>query len=525
MLEPATLLAFPARPPCYQMSAKIIILILMSLNCAEIEKVLDELPLAGSFVQDIVQPSYDSLALSLYSPRQGEVAGAFTLFICLAHGACRLNAVFSKVPKFEKPLRFMEFLRSKIRGARIEAASQPGFDRIVRIALARKNEKIFLYIRLWSAAANIIAADNEGKILDVFYRRPARGEVSGGTWNWQPPNVSSIEDAPFKPRDFAALLLKDLDEEKAKKARCALSESAMPYSLAIDLWHAEHAAALSRDGLVEEAQKKFGARVAKLEAGLEKMEAKRKSFLKADSLRHLGDLLTANLWAVKPGDAFIEVEDYEAAEPGRIVRIVLNPRLTAQENAAYLYSEYKKATSGLAELELSIEAAKKKIEELKGQLAAIEKEENPLAIRKMLRTQLPPQGKKSGGFPGPVFRKAGWLILVGRSAAENDELLRRHVRGQDLWLHARDWKGGYVFIKSRSGKTVPQDILLDAAALAIFYSKGRGNGEGDVYCTQVKHLRRAKGAPRGTVLPSNEKNLYIKVSPERLRALELCREE
>ena len=496
----------------------------MSLNCAEIEKALGELPLAGSFVQDIVQPSFDSLALSLYSPRQGEGAGAFTLFICLAHGSCRLHAAFSKIPKFEKPLRFMEFLRSKIRGAKIEAAGQPGFDRIVRIALARKDEKIFLYIRLWSGAANIIAADEAGKILDVFYRRPARGEVSGGTWNWRPPNVSSIKEAGFEPRDFASLLIKNLDENKAKRLSDDLSQSQMPYSRAIDLWFAERGNALSREGLLEEARKKFGARVAKLEDGLKKMEEKRASFLKADSFRHLGDLLTANLWAAKTGDAFIDVEDYEAAEPGRVVRIVLNPRLAPQENAAHLYSEYKKAASGLAELEMSIEAAEKKIEELKRQLAAIEREENPLAIRKMLRAQLPPQGKKTSAFPGPAFRKAGWLILVGRSAAENDELLRRYVRGSDLWLHARDWKGGYVFIKSQAGKTVPQDILLDGAALAIFYSKGRNNAEGDVYCTQVKHLRRAKGAPRGTVLPSNEKNLYIKVDSARLRELELCRE-
>ena len=497
----------------------------MSLNCAEIEKVLEELPLAGSFVQDIVQPSYDSLALSLYRPvRQKEGSGAFTLFICLAPAACRIHAVLAKVPKFEKPLRFMEFLRSKIKGARIEAASQPGFDRIVRIALTRKNEKIFLYIRLWSGAANIIATDEAGKILDVFYRRPARGEVSGGIWTWQPPNVSSIKEAGYAPRDFAALLLKDLDEDKAKRMSRSLSQSAMPYSLAIDLWFAERSSALSRPSLLEEAQKKFGARIAKLEDGLKKMEAKRKSFLKADSFRHLGDLLTANLWAVKPGDAFIDVEDYEADTPGRVVRIVLNPRLTPQENAAHLYSEYKKATSGLSELEMSIEATKKKIEELKKQLSTIEKEQNPLAIRKMLRTHLPPQGKKNSAFPGPAFRKNGWLILVGRSAAENDELLRHYVRGSDIWLHARDWKGGYVFIKSQSGKTVPQDILLDGAALAIFYSKGRGNAEGDVYCTRVKYLRRAKGAPRGTVLPSNEKNIYIRVSLERLKALELCRE-
>ena len=498
----------------------------VSLNCAEIEKVLSELPLEGAFVQDVIQPSFDTLALSLYSPkRQGAGQGAFSLFVCLAHGSCRLYVSLSKPPKLEKPLRFMEFLRSRIRGARIENAGQPGFDRIVRIALTRRGDpSLFLYIRLWSGSANIIAADEAGKILDVFYRRPARGEVSGGAWNWKPPEVSSIEETGYTARDFAALLLEGLDGDKARRISDCLSASLAPYSRAIELWHASSSSSISRESLVEEARKKLEARAAKLESSLQKMEEKRASLLDAGKFRRLGNLLTANLWAVKPGDEFIEVEDYEANVHGVLVRIPLNPRLSPQENAASFYAEYKKAKSGIDELEMSIELAKKRIAELKEKIAAIEREESPLEIRKMIRAQTPPQGKKEASFPGPAFRKNGWLILVGRSAAENDCLLRKFTRGSDLWLHARDWKGAYVFIKSQSGKPVPQDILLDGAALAIFYSKGRKNGEGDVYCTQVKHLRRAKGAPRGTVLPMREKNLYVKVDSARLRELELCRE-
>ena len=114
---------------------------------------------------------------------------------------------------------------------------------------------------------------------------------------------------------------------------------------------------------------------------------------------------------------------------------------------------------------------------------------------------------------------------MGRDAAENDALLRRHVKGNDLWLHARDYPGSYVFIKQRSGKTVPLDILLDAGNLAIFYSKGRNNGEGDLFYTPVKYLRRAKDGPKGLVLPTHEKNLHVKVDGERLRELEECRVE
>ena len=93
-----------------------------------------------------------------------------------------------------------------------------------------------------------------------------------------------------------------------------------------------------------------------------------------------------------------------------------------------------------------------------------------------------------------------------------------------MWLHTRDWPGGYVFIRNRKGKSVPLDLLLDAGNLALFYSKGRKSGTADLYYTQVKHLRRAKNAPKGTVLPSNEKNLTVTLDPARLKALETCRD-
>ncbi len=61
--------------------------------------------------------------------------------------------------------------------------------------------------------------------------------------------------------------------------------------------------------------------------------------------------------------------------------------------------------------------------------------------------------------------------------------------------------------------------MLDAATLAMHYSRGKSAGHGDVYYTQVKYLRRAKGAKKGTVLPTQEKNLHVKIDPARIETL------
>ena len=108
---------------------------------------------------------------------------------------------------------------------------------------------------------------------------------------------------------------------------------------------------------------------------------------------------------------------------------------------------------------------------------------------------------------------------MGRGAKENDELLRHHVKGNDFWLHARDYPGGYIFIKNIKGKSIPLETLLDAGNLAVFYSKGKNSGKGEVYYTQVKYLRRTKTGKTGLVIPTQEKNLSITVDDRRLKKI------
>ena len=149
----------------------------MSLNCNEINLILQELDLPGSFIQEIVQPGYDTLSFRIINKGKSE-----NLLICTGASACRMNRTRSKAPKNDKPLRFNEFLRSTIRGMRINECRQLGLDRIIRFDLSTWKDRCFMYVRLWSGAANVIVTDTEGKILDCMFRRPKKGEVTGGTF-------------------------------------------------------------------------------------------------------------------------------------------------------------------------------------------------------------------------------------------------------------------------------------------------------------------------------------------------------
>ena len=496
----------------------------MSLNWKEINLILEELCLPGMQIQKAVQSAFDVLSLKLYGKD-----GAKTLLASVSPGACRLHEAFDSSPKSDRPLRFAEFLNSRIVNGKIEEAVQLGSDRIVRLAVRRGEERYRIYFRLWSNAANVIVTDPEGRVLDAMRRLPKKGEVSGGHY------------APEQAADAAADTGKPGKEYRVREfpeeVLAALSPDAS-FNKKIDAVYRREGGALSLDALREEARRKYEGSIDRIRSSLERLKEKEEDFSKADRFREYGDIILSNLGRISPGDEWLEAENFyteNPAESAGTVRIKLEPRKSPTASAEDYYEQYRKANSGLAEIRVSIEDGERELRRLEEILKSLLLETNPLVLHKRLKT-----GAKAGGAlaagrpavrredakrPGLSFRRKDWLIIVGRDAAENDALLRKHVKGNDLWLHARDYPGSYVFIKQRPGKTVPLDILLDAGNLAIFYSKGRNNGEGDLFYTHVKYLRRAKNGPKGLVIPTQEKNLRIKLDAGRLRELEGCRAE
>ena len=470
----------------------------MSLNWKEIDCILEELELEGSFIQQIVQPSYDTIAFHTYKNGQSK-----TILVCLAAGACRIHQTWAAVPKNNKPLRFMEFLKARIKGARINSICQLGQERIIKLELSHCGQEFLLYIRLWSNAANMILTDTNHLVLDTFYRRPKKDEVSGGIF--QEPRLGP------KPQGDA------VKEWQVRSFDQLPDWENLSFNQKVEQWYGEHAGQLSLEALLEQAEKFYNSRHSKMEAALHRLEKKRDEFLQNQQWKHYGDLILTYGHLIDGSQDYLECEDYES---GARIRIKIDPKKNAQENASSYYNTYKKTVSGLADLEHDIQRAKKELLDLEATYQQLCREPNPLRLQQMLRKQTTPKQQVEKKRPGLSYQVEGWTILVGRTAAENDELLRRHVKGLDMWFHTRDYAGGYVFVKNRPGKTIPLSIMLCAGNLAVYHSKARKAAKADLYYTQVKHLRRAKDGPKGLVLPSQEKNLLVQLDKEILQKLE-----
>lgn len=476
----------------------------MSLNWKEIDLILRELPLENSHIQKINQPDFSSLLLQIYSPVR-----RFLFLIHLGQGETRLHATAQRPEKKVKLQRFAQFLRSRISGGRIIEAGQIPRQRIVKLSVSRGGEITVLWVRLWSNAANIIAVDEKDIILDAFYRRPKRGEISGRSYN---PEKEFAESPPDPKRE---------EKDELYTVREYSDES---FNRFID---SSYSCKNSSKEIAALAEKAAGSlegernRLRRIISGLEKQQ---REFKDSEQYKQAGDLITSNLHRVSHGDRWLKTENY--FRDSETIEIELDPALSPAENAESYYKKYRKAKSGAEYVRNELTKASRQLSELddlQNDLQHAVDEGDPEPLRQIAgRFSSPEKGRQPAAGeagPGLRFTSGGFDILAGRNAKENDALLRSFVQGNDYWLHARDYPGGYIFIKNKKGKSVPLDVLLDAGTLAVHYSKARKGTSADLYYTQVKYLRRAKHGKLGTVIPTQEKNLTVALDEQRLRRL------
>jgi len=504
----------------------------MSLNCAEIEAVISELDIVGSHIQQVYQPSYDTIVLELY----GQGRRRF-LLLSVAASACRLHEVRQLPARNERPLRFMECLKSRIRGAAITSINQIAMDRIVRIRMSlpaaeplsampqhaepqcsgpqsaeqpvSAPQTIYsLYVRLWSSAGTMLLVNADNVIIDALFRKPDKGEVSGA-----PCRIEADYASTGISPNAHKFSVRELPGDGSLSER-------------IDAFYTNQAGDLSRENLLGLAQQRYERKSAALTARRTEFEKLRSEYAEADRYRQIGDILMA---ATRPEEGGVTATPGEHRKSDIVecfdfyrndtLFVRIDPAESLVENARHYYEKYRKAASGLDDVLEELRKIDVENQKLEAWLLKLKSEQDPFAMAKALQKAGTVREKPLRRYDCLSLEDRGWTLLIGRSGKENDELLRHEVRGSDLWLHARDYSGSYVFIKARKNKTFPLDIMIDAARLAIYYSKARKNLRGNVYYTFVKYLRRAKDGPKGLVIPTLEKNLFVDFDENEIKDL------
>lgn len=105
-----------------------------------------------------------------------------------------------------------------------------------------------------------------------------------------------------------------------------------------------------------------------------------------------------------------------------------------------------------------------------------------------------------------------WVVLAGRTEADNDYLSVVAAEPGDWWFHVRGQAGSHVILRAKPDQEPDRKTLRGAAAIAAFHSKARSGGTVAVSATRARYVAKRPGSKPGTVHIRKEKVLMVKPS-------------
>ena len=220
-----------------------------------------------------------------------------------------------------------------------------------------------------------------------------------------------------------------------------------------------------------------------------------------------GTLLVAQ--RLPRGATSATVVDYYSPDQ-TLVTIPLDPRLSLHDNAQLYFKKSRKAQHGLVkvqELLTQCAADEQYLEDMAHQIGQAEDWETleALAVELGARPSQPVTQQRVA-VPVPAVLPYRTFVLrdsstvyCGKNHQGNEVLLRQVATPEDIWLHAHRQAGAHVVLKVPPHQQVAHQTLLQAAALAAFYSKGKEAASVEVIYTRAKYVRKFRGARPGQV--------------------------
>jgi hypothetical protein len=104
----------------------------------------------------------------------------------------------------------------------------------------------------------------------------------------------------------------------------------------------------------------------------------------------------------------------------------------------------------------------------------------------------------------------GMTVLVGRTAADNDELSIQLASPRDFWFHVAADSGSHVVVRNPDGLArLPRETARFAAGLAAGYSKLKAGGRVAVHMTTCREVSKPRGWAPGKVALGRYETLTV----------------
>ena len=240
-----------------------------------------------------------------------------------------------------------------------------------------------------------------------------------------------------------------------------------------------------------------------------------------ERLKRYGDIIYANLSAIKKGDSkalLIDFYDENCPE----IEIPLDTKLAPAQNAQKYYNEYRKRDTAEKMLTSLIKSGQDELMYIDSVFDALTRASNEGELS-LIRQELyegryiRKKADKNKIKSAPTYQKYlssdGFTILCGRNNIQNDKLTLKDSAKTDIWFHTQNIPGSHTVIVTE-GKDVPDKTLEQAAIIAAYNSKARGASKVAVDYTQIKNVKKPSGAKPGFVIYENYKTAIVNPDEE-----------
>lgn len=409
------------------------------------------------------------------------------------------------------PPMFCMLLRKYIENAKIAKIEQPEGERILEFYFETYNEigeKIYLClaIELMGKHSNVILYNYDTNMIigcahNVGAEKSSVREIIGGLPYAYPPKKTNKIISGFSQ----------------------LLKPGEPVSEAIDNYFAPKQ---EQEKIITVKSKLLTSTKTKLKKiinSLEKINRQAKTQEKTDFYRKKGDLIMANL-GIKDSKnknfcKSIELLDWQTNLP---IKIELDETKTLKENANQYYKLYNKSkTANLKTQEMTkiLEIEKEYLNQILYSIENVQKMDDLIEIEEEIEIA---QNKKthhnetiseSKKYPqkNTIFNKKinDFTIYIGKNNKQNDYIVSKIARTEDLWFHTHNCAGSHVLLRVESGQKITDEIIFECAKLAKYYSSGKDSSKIGVIYTKAKNIKKPPGANLGYVTYKNEKEIIV----------------
>ena len=247
-----------------------------------------------------------------------------------------------------------------------------------------------------------------------------------------------------------------------------------------------------------------------------------------EKYRLYGELITSNLYRIPSKNMpLIELENYYSNNDK--IKIPLDIKYSPAQNAKQYFKKYSKLKNAMEIVnqqkqetiedinymesiiyELNTCKTIEDVEEIYEEIAESNLFSNKLNLKKKKKIQKKKLTKnKSAHFNPLKYVIDGYTILVGRNNKENDYLTCKFAKKNDLWFHTKDTHGSHVILKINQNEFVSEEIIIEAAKLAVKHSKAKNSSHTPVDYCKVSNVKKPSNSKPGFVIYTNNKTVYI----------------